>query len=320
MSHPSEFIHYSTIALAVGVTALGVGLGQGVTSNAALKAMSRQPEARNDILRASILGVALIETAAVIGIFMSIVLLIASKPKPTPLYADISSIGIALAICTTGLVLGIASSLPAQAAFESMARQPFWSRRILSFMVMTQALTQMPIIAGLVVAIFIRNQALVTTSIADCLRLVASGLTIGIGSIGPAIGLAIFAKQACASMGINPSVYKKILSFTIISQAIVETPIIFALVVSMTLLFVAPAGEQISLLKGVAYLAAGICTALGTFGPGISSGKTAAAACKGITYHPEQFEALSRLSLFAQGLIETCAIYAIIISFMLILF
>jgi F-type H+-transporting ATPase subunit c len=184
---------------------------------------------------------------------------------------------------------------------------------------MTQALTQMPIIAGLVVAIFIRNQAVVVTSIADSLRLIASGLAIGIGSIGPAIGLAIFAKQACESMGTNPSAYKKLLSFTIISQAIIETPIIFALVISITLLFVAPVG-QVSLLKGIAYLAAAFCTGFGTFGPGIASGKTAAAACKSIAFNPEQFEVLSRLSLFIQGLIETCAIYAIIISFMLILF
>lgn len=319
MSHSSEFIHYSTIALAIGVTALGVGFGQGFTSSAALKAMSRQPAARNDILRAAILGIALIETAAVIGIFVSIILLIASKPKPTTFFADVSSIGIALAICTTGLVLGIASSLPAQAAFESIARQPFWSRRIMSFMVMTQALTQMPIIAGLVVAIFIRNQAVVVTNIADSLRLIASGLAIGIGSIGPAIGLAIFAKQACQSMGINPHVYKKLLSFTIISQAIIETPIIFALVIAITLLFV-PSVGHVSLLKGIAYLAAALCTGFGTFGPGIASGKTAAAACKSITFYPDQFEAVSRVSLFIQGLIETCAIYAIIISFILILF
>ena len=319
MSHPSEFIHYSTIALTVGVTALGVGLGQGATSKAALKAIQRQPAARSDLTKAALIGVALIETASVIGTFVAIILLMGSKPKPTALYADLSSIGIALAVCTTGLVLGIASSWPAQAAFESIARQPFWSKRIISFMIMTQALTQMPVIAGLVVAIFIRTQAVVASSVADCLRLIASGLAIGFGSIGPAIGLAFFAKQACTSIGVNPHAYKKLLSFTIISQAIIETPIIFSLVISITLLFVVPAGD-VSFLKGIAYLAAALCSCLGTFGPGISSGLTAAAACKAITVDPEQFEIVSRLSLFAQGLIETCAIYSIIISFMLILF
>lgn len=319
MSYQSEFIHYITIALAVGVTALGVAFGQGITSRSALKAIRRQPEARNDIMKAAIIGVALIETASVIGIFVSIILLMAAKPKPITLYADVSSIGIALAVCATGLVLGIASSLPAQAAFESIARQPFWSKRITSFMIMTQALTQMPIIAGLVVAIFIRNQAIVASSIADALRLIAAGLVIGIGSIGPAIGLAVFAKQACMSIGINPQAYKKLLSFTIISQAVIETPIIFSLVIAMTLLFIVPAQET-SLLKGIAYVSAALCTGLGTFGPGISSGMTAASACKTIASNPEQSEVISRLSLVAQSMIETCTVYAIVNSIMLILF
>src|SRR5438105_13081658 len=114
MSHPVEFIHYSTIALAAGVTALGVGLGQGAAGRAALQAMNRQPSAGTEISRAAILGMALLETAAVIGLFISVILIIASKPKPSSLYADVSSIGIILSICITGLVFGIASSMPAQ--------------------------------------------------------------------------------------------------------------------------------------------------------------------------------------------------------------
>lgn len=315
---PSEFIHYGTVALTVGLTALGVGIGQGTTSRAALGAMKRQPSARNDIFRTAILSLALIETAAVTGVFIAIILLTATKPKPTPFFADLSAIGIALAICATGLVLGIASALPAQAAFGAIARQPFFARRIMGFMVMTQALIQTPIIAGLVVAIFIRNQAVAATTIADSLRLIASGLAIGIGSIGPAIGLALFARQACTGLGTNPDAYKKLLSFTLISQAIIETPIIFALVISLMLLFFGSVNTP-DLAKGIGYLAAGLCTALGTFGPGISSGRTAAAACDGIAQDPDNFDAIYRTCLFAQGLIETCAIYAIVISFALIL-
>ena len=76
MLHSSEFIHYGAIALAVGITAVGVGFGQGATSVAALRAMRRQPSARDDIFRTAILGIALIETAVVIGIFIAIVLLV----------------------------------------------------------------------------------------------------------------------------------------------------------------------------------------------------------------------------------------------------
>ena len=67
-------------------------------------------------------------------------------------------------------------------------------------------------------------------------------------------------------------------------------------------------------------LAAGLCTGIGTFGPGISSGKTASAACHQIAVNPEHHGMLSKVSIFAQGLIDTSAIYALLISLLLIFF
>lgn len=319
MTGLSEFIHYGTIALTVGINSIGVGLGQGYTSKGALEAIDLQPSARNDIFRTALIGIALIETAAIMGIIIAIVLLGSTKPKPTSFYADIASIGIALAICTTGVVLGIASALPARAACFAIARQPFFTRRIVGFMIMTQALIQTPIIAGLIIALFIRNQAVSATNLTDSFRLIACGGCIGLGSIGPAIGLALFAKQACSGLGINRKAYDNLLSFTLISEVIIETPIIFSLIIALTLLFMSPVSDPNDLSRGIAYLAAGLCTALGTIGPGISSGRVAAAACKQIAYNPATYSYLGRITLLTQGLIETCVIYAIIISFVLIL-
>ena len=58
----------------------------------------------------------------------------------------------------------------------------------------------------------------------DSLRLIASGLCIGIGSIGPAIGLSIFSRAALNGISRNIQAYSKLLSFTFISEAIIETP------------------------------------------------------------------------------------------------
>lgn len=317
--HLSEFIHYGTVALTVSLNSLSVGLGQGYTSRAALQAINRQPNARPDIMRTAILGMALIETAAIMGIFIAMLLVLGTKPKPTTFFSDVASIGIALAICTTGCVLGVVSALPAKAACLAVARQPFFGQKISGFMIMTQALIQTPIIAGLIIAVLIRNQAVVATCLSDSLRLIGSGLCIGFGSVGPAIGLAIFAQEACKGLGINRNAYKKLLSFTLISESVIETPIIFSLIIAITLLFLPPIPADDSLIHGIAYLAAGLCTALGTFGTGIASGKTAAAACKQLAHSPENYSLLSHTSLLAQGLIETCTIYAVLISLALIL-
>ncbi|MGB8367223.1 MAG: hypothetical protein WCD44_02585 [Candidatus Babeliales bacterium] len=318
--HEIAFIHYTAIALIVGINSIGVGLGEGFSSITALESISRQPNARPHIIRTAIIGMALIETAAIMGLLIAFLLLFGIQPELQTWYSSLAEIGIALAICLVGFVIGIVSAWPVQAACQAITRQPFFSQRILGFMVMTQALIQTPLVAALIIALFIKIQLPDIVTISDSCRLIASGLTIGLGSIGPAIGLALFAKTAVNGLGINRAAYNKLFSFTLISEAIIETPVIFSLVVAIILLFIVPKPQTDNTVASIAFLAAGLCTGIGTLGPGISSGKTAAAACKQIAHNPKMHSTLSRFSIFAQGLIETCAIYAILISLMLILF
>lgn len=182
------------------------------------------------------------------------------------------------------------------------------------------SLLQTPIIFGLIISLFIQDQAASISTMRDALRLIASGLCIGLGSVGPAIGLALFAQKACQGLGVNRHAYGKLFSFTLLSQAIIETPIIFSLIISLALLFMVPAIPEENLLSGITLFAAGLCTGLGTIGPGISSGRTAQAACEQIAINPELYGSLSRVSLFAQGLIDTSAIYAVLTSFLLLFF
>lgn len=314
----ASFIHFITIAFAVAINAIGVGIGQGLTSVAALRAINEQPKARADIMQTSILGIALIETAAVMGTFVSFLLLVNTKANAQSPLGVIAEIGIACAICLPGFVLGIVSAQPAQAACMAVARQPFFSQKIVRFMLITLSLIQTPIIFGLVVAMIIQNQASSVIFVRDTLRLIGAGIAIGLGSVGPAIGLAAFAKTACEGLGVNRKAYNEIFSFTLISQAIVETPVIFSMVIAIILLFVVPTIEVENTLQGITLLAAGMCTGIGTIGPGISSGKTSAMACKQIALKPETHSLLSRTSMLAQGLIETSAIYPVLISFSLI--
>ncbi|MFS8506743.1 MAG: ATP synthase F0 subunit C [Candidatus Babeliales bacterium] len=54
-----HLLHFGTVALTVALTALGVGLGQGLTSLVALEALDTQPHARAEISKTFILGMAL---------------------------------------------------------------------------------------------------------------------------------------------------------------------------------------------------------------------------------------------------------------------
>src|SRR5690606_28198259 len=127
----------------------------------------------------------------------------------------------------------------------------------------------------------------------------------GIGSIGPAIGLGIFSRAAINGLSKNIQSYNKLLTFTFISEAIIETPLIFCLIIAITLLFVVPHPNSENLIDGIIFLAAGLCTGLGTLGTGISSCATGAAACTQNAHNPEAYGVISHASMLAQGLIET---------------
>lgn len=317
MTDLSSFMHFATAAFAVGINSVGVGLAEGLISHAAVSAINIQPRAQNEITKAAILGMALTETAAVLGVVTAIILLFNPGPPAIAMYAGIAKIGIAAAICLSGGIIGFVSHLPAKQACYSIARQPFFSTRIINIMLITLSLIQTPSIFGFIIALFIYGQTATLTSMVDTIRLLSSGLCIGLGSIGPAIGLAIFAQSACKALGVNRNSYQRILSFTFLSEAIIETPIIFALLIALILVSPATTANGTA-IRGIALLAAGICTGICTLGPGISSGRTAASACKEIGFQPKLYPVLSRASMVAQGLLDTFAIYGLLISLMMI--
>lgn len=310
-----ELAHYGTIALVVGVNAIGVGIGQGNASKASIDAINIQPSARSEILKTAIVGMALIETAAIMGITIAFILFFQTQQQTPSAYASYAELGIACAISFSGLILGLVAAWPTQQACLAIARQPFFGQKIFRFMLVTQTIIQTPIIFGFIVAMFIKEQAMLVTTLAESIRLIACGLCIGLGSIGPAIGLATFAQTACRSLGVNRNAYNKLLTFTFISEAIIETPLIFSLIIAILLINTTLVGDDVT--GACALLGAALSIGLGTIGAGISSGKTAAAACEQIALHPENYSALSRASMFAQGIIDTCAIYSLLIALLL---
>ena len=67
-----------------------------------------------------------------------------------------------------------------------------------------------------------------------------AGLTISLGSIGPAIGEALAAAQALRSMAQQPDEANTITRTLFISLAMIESIAIYCLVVSMILIFANP--------------------------------------------------------------------------------
>ena len=76
----------------------------------------------------------------------------------------------------------------------------------------------------------------------------AAGLCMGIGSLGPALGEGNAVSKACEAIGRQPESKSSVTSTMIMGCAITETTGIYALVIAILLIFVAP-GLFINLLK-----------------------------------------------------------------------
>ena len=72
------------------------------------------------------------------------------------------------------------------------------------------------------------------------MSILVGGLTMAIGSIGPAIGEALAAAQALRSMAQQPDESNAITRTLFISLAMIESIAIYCLVVSMILIFANP--------------------------------------------------------------------------------
>ena len=309
------FIHYGTLAFTIILSSLGVAIGQGRIAVASLQATFIQPRAQQQISKLTLLSMALTETAGILGLVVVILLLFNTKlPPERALFISIAQAGAPFTIGLAGLAISVISALPAVEAILAVARQPFFQDKITNIMLITMSLVQSPLVFGFILVMLIHLQTGSVSTLNDGFKLFSATFCLGLGSIGPALGQGIFAKSACKSLGLNREAYKRIITFSLLSQSIIETPIIFSLLASFLMLTASTPSD----LKVVGFIMTGICMGLCNLTSGISSGKTAAAACTQIGLNHGNTSLISRMSLLAQGLIDTFAIYGLLVGILLI--
>jgi len=70
------------------------------------------------------------------------------------------------------------------------------------------------------------------------LKFIAAGISMGLGALGPGIGIGILAAGALQAIGRNPDARGPIFTNMILTVALAEAIAIYALVVAIILLFV----------------------------------------------------------------------------------
>jgi len=144
--------HLIGAGLAIGLAAIGVTIGQGLTAKKALEIIGKNPELSNTILVYTILGIALVESAAIYALVVGINIVGAEGLELLP------AIGAGLAVGLAGLGAGLGEGYVATQALGSVHRNPEIKTKILTFMVLFIALVESAAIYGLVIAFQILGQ------------------------------------------------------------------------------------------------------------------------------------------------------------------
>lgn len=153
-------------------------------------------------------------------------------------------------------------------------------------------------------------------NIATAAAALGSGLAIGLGAIGPGLGLGRVAHAAMRGIVRQPAVDGALLKNMLVGQAVTETPAIFSLVVALMLYACSrDAGELAhSPAAAAAYLSAGLCMGLGALGAGVGSGMVAGGGLDGMARTPSQRGGLLVYMLMGQAWVQTGAIFALVIA------
>ena len=151
---------------------------------------------------------------------------------------------------------------------------------------------------------------------ASICSVLGAGIAMGLGSIGSAVGEGMIAMNAVDSLGRQPKASGKIVRVMIISQAVTETASIFALVISLLLVF---QGDVDSVFKGVTFIAAGLTIGLGTIGSGLGAGLPGSAAMKGIGRQPKNSDSLTVHMIIGQAVTQTSTIFSLTVALILIM-
>lgn len=132
--------------LAIGLAGVGVAIWQGFLAKKAIEVLGKDPKLAGTLLVYTILGIALVESAAIYGLVVAFQIL--GNPD-----AGVAAIGAGLAIGLGGLGAGVGEGLLVGGAMDAIQRNPSNKGKVLQFMILFLALVEVIAIYGLIIAL-----------------------------------------------------------------------------------------------------------------------------------------------------------------------
>lgn len=143
-----ESLYLLWAGLAVGLAALGVAIGEWKVATKSLEAMGKNPDLSNFFLLLTILGIALVESAAIYGLLIA--LQIVDAWTAISAYQAIGA-GLAIGLAWFGAWIGEGSLVAS--AMDAVLRNPANKNKIMAYMILFVALVESVAIYWFIVAL-----------------------------------------------------------------------------------------------------------------------------------------------------------------------
>lgn len=303
--------------LAIGFGAIGAAIGEGYTAAMANLAVSRNPKISGDIFKTMLVGQAVAESASIFALVVAILLLF-MNPSNASMIQAAAFLGAGLSMGFGAIGSGVGSGFPGGQACFGLSRQPAVASRLTTNMLIGSAVCQTPAIFSLVVAFILLFMNFSAAPLnPNWAALVGAGLSTGLAAIGSGYGGGMAAGASCEGVARQPEAVGNLTTIMLVGQAVAQTPAIFGLLVSFILIFkIWPETTQIQ--TAMALLSAGLCAGFGGIGPGLGNGMAAEGAVRWVARNLSSAADLMRIMLVGQAVSQSTAIYALVVSLVLI--
>lgn len=140
-----------------------------------------------------------------------------------------------------------------------------------------------------------------------------AGLAVGLAGIGVAIGEGLIAKKSLQIMGKNPDLSNFFLTLTILGIALTESAAIYGLIVAFQI-----KGADAGTVSASAAIWAGLAVGLAWAASGLGEGMLVTGAMDAIYRNPAIKGKIMTYMVLFLALVESAAIYGLVISFQLL--
>ncbi|MBF8983761.1 ATP synthase F0 subunit C [Lutibacter sp. B2] len=227
------------------IAGIGPGIGQGYAAGKAAEATATNPDSSKQATMVMLLGAGIAETSGILSLVIALILLFGNPLISQPgdgLVIAVSAIGAGLAMIA-GIGPGVGQGYAAGKGAEATSINPEGSRGSTLVMLLGSAVAQTSGIFSMVIALILMYANPLVNSHGSTIVVAASTLGAGIAmiaGIGPGIGQGYAAGKGTEAAGKRPKYQSSVIKTMILGQAVAQTTGIYALVISLVLMFANP--------------------------------------------------------------------------------